>query len=175
MTTRRRWGYPEVTRRYALREHPLSLASSLSIEGEHGEAVFKLEIDDSRSGQTIVFWDRFGHQLCALNIESAHSSDALVIERGGIPYATVRFPGGPSQGRGVLEMPGGDLEIRGNVRIQEYVFQRVGHRVAKVSKDWPRTPDTYTVEIVPGQEDAVILAATIAIEYLRDDDLQRTA
>jgi len=149
-----------------MREDPLSLGSSFQIGNEQGDWVFRVEIDASRPGVSLVFGDLYGHQLCAIDLEAERPGGELAIERGGVPYATVRWPAGSGRDRVLLVMPGGDLEMRGNLRVHEYVFQRFGHRVAKVSKSWLRLADAYTVEITPGQEDAIILAATIAVDRL---------
>ena len=38
--------------------------------------------------------------------------------------------------------------------------------MAEVSKKWFRVRDTYGVEVAPGQNDIVILAATVAIDIM---------
>jgi uncharacterized protein YxjI len=61
---------------------------------------------------------------------------------------------------------GPDLEIQGNILDHEYTF-RDGHTdVASVSKKWFRVADTYGVEIAPGQNTVVVLAATVALEMM---------
>jgi uncharacterized protein YxjI len=45
-----------------------------------------------------------------------------------------------------------------------------GHKVAEVSKKWFRVADTYGVEIEPGQNDVVILAATVAVDMMAHPD-----
>jgi uncharacterized protein YxjI len=166
MATRRRWGFPGIATRYMMHEHRLSLGSSFEIHDEHDECFFRVDVDRSRCGETLVFQDRYNHHLCAVDLGSAVESDEVIIRRGGTPYANVKWPAGASRDRIVLEMPGGALEMRGNMLAHEYIFQRFGNRVAKVSKSWLRLADTYTVEVVLGQEDAVILAATIAVDHL---------
>ena len=42
----------------------------------------------------------------------------------------------------------------------------VVHKVAEVSKRWFRVRDTYGIEIVPGENDALILAATVCIDEM---------
>jgi uncharacterized protein YxjI len=41
--------------------------------------------------------------------------------------------------------------------------------VAHVSKRWFRVRDTYGVEIEPGEDDVLILAATVAIDQMTHD------
>jgi uncharacterized protein YxjI len=61
---------------------------------------------------------------------------------------------------------GPDMEIQGNIVDHEYTFETGGHKIAEVSKKWFRVADTYGVEIEPGQNDVVILAATAAIDMM---------
>lgn len=42
-------------------------------------------------------------------------------------------------------------------------------QVAEVSKRWFRVPDTYGVEIAPGQHDVLLLAVTAGIDAMTDD------
>jgi uncharacterized protein YxjI len=61
---------------------------------------------------------------------------------------------------------GPDLEIQGNILDHEYEMEAGGHKVAEVSKKWFRLADSYGVEIAPGQNDVVILAATVAVDMM---------
>ncbi len=175
MATQRRWSYPGLVARYTMREASQSGEGAFVVENERGDWIFRVEADTSGSTRALVFSDRLGRQLCSLDLEAPHPMNAISIERGGHPYAVMRLPVSSTQGRAALEMPGGDLELRGNVRICEYVFQRRGHAVAKVSKNWMLPADTYTVDIVAGQEDAIILAATIAVDFLVRDLAAKSA
>jgi len=60
---------------------------------------------------------------------------------------------------------GPDLEVQGNVLAHEY---RIGN-VATVSKKWFRVRDSYGIEIAPGQNDILILAATVCIDQMSHD------
>ena len=61
---------------------------------------------------------------------------------------------------------GPDLHIQGNILDHEYTIEADGHKVAEVSKKWFRVRDTYGVEIEPGQNDILILAATVAVDQM---------
>ncbi len=61
---------------------------------------------------------------------------------------------------------GPDLDIQGNILDHEYTIEDGRHKVAEVSKKWFRVADTYGVEIEPGQNDVVILAATVAVDMM---------
>jgi uncharacterized protein YxjI len=61
---------------------------------------------------------------------------------------------------------GPDLDIQGNILDHEYRIEEGRNKVAEVSKKWFRVRDTYGVEIAPGQNDIVILAATVAVDMM---------
>jgi uncharacterized protein YxjI len=59
-----------------------------------------------------------------------------------------------------------DLSSKGNIVDHEYEIERDGHKVAEISKRWFRIRDTYGIEIAPGQDAALILAATVCIDEM---------
>lgn len=61
---------------------------------------------------------------------------------------------------------GPDIDIRGTILNHEYTMERRGKRVAEVSKKWIAIRDTYTVDIAPGEDDALILALTVVVEQM---------
>jgi uncharacterized protein YxjI len=61
---------------------------------------------------------------------------------------------------------GPDMEIQGNILDHEYTIESGRDKVAEISKKWFRLADTYGVEVAPGQNDLVILAATVAVDMM---------
>ena len=59
-----------------------------------------------------------------------------------------------------------ELSAKGNIVDHEYEIERDGHKIAEISKRWFRVRDTYGIEIVPGENDALILAATVCIDEM---------
>ena len=55
---------------------------------------------------------------------------------------------------------------KGNIVDHEYEIERDGTKIAEVSKRWFRVRDTYGIEVAPGQNDALILAATVCIDEM---------
>ena len=70
-----------------------------------------------------------------------------------------------------VDVPGPmDFEVTGSFSEHEYSFTCGGAVVAQVSKKWFAWTDTYGVDIVPGQDDIVILATTVAIDLICHDN-----
>jgi len=75
----------------------------------------------------------------------------------------------PLRSRFKIELEGGgELSAKGNIVDHEYDIERDGETVAEVSKRWFRARETYGIEIAPGQDDALILAATACIDEMGD-------
>jgi uncharacterized protein YxjI len=73
----------------------------------------------------------------------------------------------PLRERWTVNVRGGpDMEIQGNILDHEYRIELGRQRVAEVSKKWFRIADSYGVEIDPGQDDILILAATVAVDMM---------
>jgi hypothetical protein len=50
--------------------------------------------------------------------------------------------------------------------FHEYEIERNGHKVAEISKRWFRVRDTHGIEVAPGENDGLILAATVCIDEM---------
>jgi len=95
----------------------------------------------------------------------------MTIERGGQTLATIKkamFT--PLRERFDLERADGvKYEIQGKITDHHYTFERDGKQVAEVSKKWFRVRDSYGVQIEAGEDTALILAATVAIDQMTHD------
>jgi uncharacterized protein YxjI len=73
----------------------------------------------------------------------------------------------PLRDRFTIELSdGGELSAKGNVVDHEYKIERDGQKVAEISKRWFRVRDTYGIEVAPGENDGLILAAAICIDEM---------
>ena len=75
----------------------------------------------------------------------------------------------PFRDRFTIDIPGPeDLEVTGNLLDHDFPVGRGGDTVATVSKRWLSLRDTYGVEIVPGENDLLVLAAVLALDLAED-------
>jgi uncharacterized protein YxjI len=61
---------------------------------------------------------------------------------------------------------GGSLEVHGHVGRYNYEIRRAGDVVAAVSRNWFRAHDAYGVEVSIGEDEAMLVAAAVAIEAM---------
>jgi uncharacterized protein YxjI len=154
--------------RYRMVEKLASIGDDFFIQDDNGQRVFKVDGKALRMRDTMVFRGAGGQELCKIQQRVARVRDSMEIEGpGGQRIAMVqKAMVTPLRERFVVKIGDGpDLEIQGNILAHEY---RIGN-VATVSKKWFRVRDSYGVEIAPGQNDVLILAATVCVDQMTSD------
>ena len=117
----------------------------------------------------LLFEDVHGQELCKIQEKMLRVRDTMAIEGpDGKQMAQVKKALiTPLRDRWSMQIGDGpDLEIQGNLVDHEYTVSANSHKVAEISKKWFRVRDTYGVEIEPGQDDVLILAATVAVDMM---------
>jgi uncharacterized protein YxjI len=156
---------------YRMREKMLSIGDDFWIENGAGQKTFKVNGKAMRIRDTLVFEDPSGRELLKIQERKLSVRDKMAIQRDGDTVATVKKALiTPLRERFKVELArGGEYDVKGNIVDHEYKFERDGREVANVSKRWFRVRDTYGVEIAPGEDDILVLAATVAIDQMTHD------
>lgn len=155
--------------RYQMRQRMVSIGDDYNIENDRGERAFHIDGKALRIRNTLIFEDPQGHELAKIQERMMRVRDTMEIEGpNGETLATVKKALiTPVRERWTVKVGAGpDLDIQGNILDHEYTIEDGRHKVAEVSKKWFRVADTYGVEIEPGQNDVVILAATVAVDMM---------
>jgi len=158
---------------YKMRQRLVSIGDDFWIETEGGERVYKVDGKALRLRKTLVLEDAEGHKLAKLQEKMFRIKDAMEIEDAdGNRMAMVKKALiSPLRDRWSVEIEGGpDLDIKGNIVDHEYTFTDGRTPVASVSKRWFRVADTYGVEVEPGQNPVVVLAATVALDMMAHEE-----
>ena len=152
---------------YTMREKMFAIGDDYWIEKD-GEKAFKVNGKALRIRDTLVLEGPGGEELFTIQEKKLSIRDKMEIERDGKTVATIKKAlVSPLRDRYSVEVEGGaDMEVKGNIVDHEFEFERDGHKVAEASKRWLRMRDTYGIEIAPGQDDALILAATVCIDEM---------
>jgi uncharacterized protein YxjI len=157
--------------RYQMREKLFAIGDDYWIETEGGERVFKVNGKALRIRETFILETPSGDELFKIQEKKLSIRDKMQIERGGETVATIhKALITPLRDRFAIELEsGGELNAKGNIVDHEYEIERDGNKVAEISKRWFRVRDTYGIEIAPGENDALILAATVCIDEMSHD------
>jgi uncharacterized protein YxjI len=159
---------PDANNHYKMRQGMVTIGDDFWIE-KGGVRAFKVDGKALRVRQTLRFEDPVGRELCNIQERIARIKDTMEIEDpAGRRIAMIKKALiTPIRERWSLEIENGpDMEIQGNLLDHEYSFELGGRKVAEVSKRWFRIADSYGVEIQPGQNDILILAATVAVDMM---------
>jgi uncharacterized protein YxjI len=158
---------------YQMRQRMISIGDDYVIENDRGERVYKLDGKALRLRETIIFEDMDGRELYKIQERKLRVRDSMEIEAADGHRAAMVHKAmiAPLRERWVIETgEGPDMNVQGNIVDHEYTIERDGDKVAEVSKRWFRVRDTYGVEVLPGEDDALILAATAVIDSMAHPD-----
>jgi uncharacterized protein YxjI len=156
--------------RYRMREKVFSIGDDFWIETDEGEKAFKVNGKAMRIRETFILESPSGDELFKIQEKKLHIRDTMEIERDGDTVATVKKALiTPFRDRFAIELESdAELSAKGNIVDHEYEIERDGQKIAEISKRWFRIRDTYGIEIAPGENDALILAATVCIDEMAE-------
>ena len=158
-------------KKYRMREKMFAIGDDFWIEDDEGERVYKVDGKALRLRDTFVLETVDGKELFKIQEKKLTIRDKMEIERGDKTVATIKKAlVSPLRDRYSIEVEDGeDMEAKGNIVDHEYKIERDGDKVAEVSKRWFRVRDTYGIEILEGNDDALILAITVCIDQMSHD------
>jgi uncharacterized protein YxjI len=154
--------------RYRMREKLFSIGDDYWIETDGGDRVFKVDGKAMRIRETFILKSPSGEEIFKIQERKVTIRDTMKIERDGETVATIKKALiTPLRDRYAIEVEGGgELSAKGNIVDHEFEIERDGDKVAEISKRWFRVRDTYGIEIAAGENDALILAATVCIDEM---------
>ena len=154
--------------RYTMREKLFAIGDDSWIETDDGERVFKVNAKALRVRSTFILENPSGEELLKIQEKKLHIHDTMEIERDGQTVATVQKALiAPLRSRFTIALHSdGELSAKGNVVDHEYEIKRDDAKIAQVSKKWVRLRETYGIEVAPGENDALILAAAVCIDEM---------
>ena len=154
--------------RYQMREKLFAIGDDFWIETEDGQRAFKVDGKALRMRKTFILKSPSGEELFKIQERKFRIRDTMEVERDDETVATIKKALiTPLRDRFAIELEeGGELSAKGNIVDHEFKIERDGHTIAEVSKRWFRIRDTYGIEVAPGEDDALILAATVCIDEM---------
>jgi uncharacterized protein YxjI len=155
--------------RYQMREKLVSFGDDYWIEDDAGQRVYRVDGKALRVRDTLNLEDAQGNRLCQIQTRVLHIRDSMEIEDAeGERLALVhKALISPLRERWKVDLPGDrEWTVQGNIVDHEYEIEDDGRKIAEVSKKWFRVRDTYGVEIHPGQQAALVLAVTVAVDAM---------
>lgn len=166
------WNAEEPTMRYLLRQRVLAWGDDYTIKNADGRDVYFVDGKVFSFGNHLSFQDMSGNELLQIRQKLLSIGPQYEIHRGDETVAIVKkrlFT--LARARFSVDVPGpDDLEARGDFLDHEYLFERAGREVARVSKRWFSIADTYAVDVDADQDDVLILACALVIDLVSHPD-----
>jgi uncharacterized protein YxjI len=165
-------GKKEEIMRYLMKQKLFSWGDDFTIRDDQGQDVFFVDGKVFSIGNKLSFQDMNGNELAFISQKLLAWGPTYEIYRDGQLAAIVKkslftvlhctF---------TVDVPGpDDLQAKGDFLDHEYSVTRGESTVATISKRWFSWTDTYGVEIADGQDDVLILAATVVIDMVCHGD-----
>jgi len=153
---------------YKLKDKLFSFGDDFYIEDDRGRKVYKVNGKMIAIKDKLDFEDLHGKTLVEMASKLIQLKDQVKLDRIGGRGAVVKKDLiNLIHDKMDMKIDGGeDIVISGNLLDHEYKFYRGKDRVAEVSKKWFRISDTFGVQIAPGEDDILILAACVAVDQL---------
>ena len=161
--------------RYLIREKLFRLGEDSTILNEAGQPVIEVDGKVLSLRNRLIMRDMNGNELASIHRHLIALRPTYEISRGGQELAEVRkHLISPFVDRFTIDVPGPyDLEMTGSLFEHEFTIKFGDQIVASVSKRWFTLRDTYGVDIAPGQDDVLILAAVLALDLAEDQERER--
>lgn len=152
--------------RYMMQQKLFSWGKDFYIENAAGQNCFFVEGKIFSIGNQFSLQDLSGQELCSIEQQVPAWGSKYEVFHHGQLWATVRkelftfF-----NCRFEIDEPGAaHLEAQGDFLDHQYVFTRDEKQVAEVSMKYFSITNTYGVDVIEGEEDVLILAATVVID-----------
>lgn len=160
--------------RYLMKQKVFCLGDDYTVTDESGNERFLIDGKVFTIRDSLSLQDMQGNVLAHIRQRLISLGKTYEIERNGHTTVVHKHLFTLFSARFTVDVPGpSDLEAKGNLTDHEYEFiDASGNAAAVVSKRWFALRDTYGVEIVPGQDDVLILAATVVIDLCCHGDKQ---
>ncbi len=161
--------------RYMVRQRMFSIGDDFWITDEQGNRAFLVDGKAMSIRQTMEIKDPAGAVAASVHKKLMALRDAMEIERDGQVIATVRREMfSPLHHKSAVDLADGrTLEAVGNLTGREYDIRDGGHTLARVSRAWFEVRDTYGVDVVPGEDDAMLLAAAVCLDRIHHEEDER--
>lgn len=156
---------PAESHRFRLLNDLASLTDDFYIQNDLGKRAYKVDGKAATLRDMLLFRDMENTVRCKVRRRLARLHDEMSIEgTDGRQIARVQKTALTALRDRFLVTIGEQpvIEVRGNVLAHEYLIGDI----ATVSRKWFHTKESYGVDIAPGQDDPVILAATVCIDQM---------
>jgi uncharacterized protein YxjI len=155
---------------YVIREKMFRLAEDSDITDDTGQPVLHVEGKVLSLHSRVILRDPAGREAAQVYRKLAALRPTYEIIIDGKNVAEVRqHLFGPFRERLTIDTHDGSaMEMTGDLLGHEFTIQKDGHTAATISKRWLSLTASYAVDVLPGENDLLILASVLALDLVMD-------
>ena len=153
---------------YQMHQRMFSIGDDFWIENGAGQQAFKVDGKALRLRKTLELQGPDGALHYRIREKLVSIRDVMEVEGPTGTVATVKKALiSPLRERYDIHLAdGSSWKAQGNIVDHEYEIEGPAGRIAEVGKKWFRVRDTYGIQVVPGHDDALVLAIAIVIDQM---------
>jgi len=162
---------PSKVRKYFIKQRMMTLGNQFIIRDKWKQPIFRVKGKLFTIGERLKFMDVEGRELLYIKEKVFSFSHLYRIFQGETLYAKMWKRLALFKNKFIIDVPGSAKYIvEGNFLNYRYNIYHGGERVAVISRKVPAWTDHYKIEIVPGEDDLLILAAVVVIDMVKQDE-----
>lgn len=152
---------------YFVKQKVWAVPDKFIIKNEYEEPVFYVKGKLFTFGKRLSFRDLEGNELVGIKQKVISLLPRYRIYRDNKLYASVKKKLTLLKDKYIIDVPGpDDYLVAGNIFKTDYVIKRRGQNVAFITKKLCSIPDIYRVEIAAGEDDILLLAFTLVVDMV---------
>jgi len=154
---------------FQMRQQMFAIGDDFWVETNDGRRVFKVDGKALRIRKTLVLEDAGGQPRYTIKERLVTIRDVMTIDSpSGDTVATVKKALiSPLRERYDIELAaGGEWKAQGNIVDHEYQISGPAGDIAEVGKRWFRVRDTYGIHVMPGNDEALVVAVAVVIDQM---------
>lgn len=157
-------------KRYKVKQDMLNLTGDYHIVDDKDKEIFLVDAALISIRQSLVFKDAKGNEVCSIKEPMMTAAEDLAIEDAdGKAVATARRKGRKEPKYSVTFRRGPEIAVDGDVPGKDYRIKVEDETVAEVNRGMFTVADSYGVEVDHGEDDALVLAAVVALDILSSE------
>lgn len=157
-------------KKYKVKQDMLNLTGDYKITDDKGREEYLVDAALIAIRKSLVFKDAKGNEVCSIKEPMMTMADELTIEDAdGKKVATARRKGKKKPKYSVAFRRGPQISVEGDVPGKDFKIVIEDETVADVKKSMFTVADSYGVEVEHGEDDALVLAAVVALDILSSE------
>ncbi len=152
--------------KYLVREKIFTIADKFTIEDVEGYPQYEVVGEIFTFGNKLRLYDMNGNEIIYIEQKLFRFLPEYYIYKNGRQLGMIKKEFTFFKPQFIIESSYGDLTIEGDIFCHEFNILKNGMIIAQISKKWISFSDTYSIDIIEGEDDPFILAIVITLDQV---------